>query len=237
MHCNRPRTTASPSHEDNAERPLPAQRRPFPTHTRFTMKLLTPVLLSAVLAGAVSSAMAQAPTPPKRNPFGSGALPEILKPYDLDGDGKLSVEERQAFIKAMKEAAANRPKPTNPFDTDGDGQLSEAEREAAQAALRAKIEAERTKRFKELDKDEDGSLSAEELAGAPHMNADRAAAMLSRLDKDSNGSVSLEEFLAALGGPVLPPPPLPPQPPRPPQPPIGGGGRPVLPPPPPPIGR
>lgn len=201
------------------------------------MKLLTPVLLSAVLAGAVSSALAQAPTPPKRNPFGSGALPEILKPYDLDGDGKLSVEERQAFLKAMKEAAANRPKPTNPFDTDGDGKLSEAERDAAQVALRAKIEAERTKRFKELDKDEDGSLSAEELAGAPHMNADRAAAMLARLDKDSNGSVSLEEFLAALGGPVLPPPPLPPQPPRPPQPPIGGGDRPVLPPPPPPIGR
>ncbi|MFN5962547.1 MAG: hypothetical protein ACK5CW_13775, partial [Verrucomicrobiota bacterium] len=104
------------------------------------MKLLTPVLLSAVLAGAVSSAMAQVPTPPKRNPFGSGALPEILKPYDLDGDGKLSVEERQAFIKAMKEAAANRPKPTNPFDTDGDGKLSEAERDAAQAALRAQIE-------------------------------------------------------------------------------------------------
>jgi hypothetical protein len=102
------------------------------------MKLLSPVLLSAVLAGAVSSAMAQAPTPPKRNPFGSGALPEILKPYDLDGDGKLSVEERQAFIKAMKEAAANRPKPTNPFDTDGDGKLSEAERDAAQAAPRSK---------------------------------------------------------------------------------------------------
>jgi Ca2+-binding EF-hand superfamily protein len=209
------------------------------------MKLLTPVLLSAVLAGAVSSAMAQVPTPPKRNPFGSGALPEILKPYDLDGDGKLSVEERQAFIKAMKEAAANRPKPTNPFDTDGDGKLSEAERDAAQAALRAKIEAERTKRFKELDKNEDGSLSAEELAGAPHMNADRAAAMLARLDKDSNGSVSLEEFLAALGGPVRPP--QPPKPPRPPQPPVGGGDGddddgdddkdgPALPPPP-PIGR
>jgi Ca2+-binding EF-hand superfamily protein len=196
------------------------------------MKLLTPVLISAVLAGAVSSALAQAPTPPKRNPFGSGALPEILKTYDVDGDGKLSVEERQAFIKAMRDAAANRPKPTNPFDKDGDGKLNEAEREAAQAALRARIEAERTKRFEELDKDDSGSLSPEELSGAPHMNADRAAAILARLDKDSNGSVSLEEFLAALGGPVLPP-----QPPRPPQPPVGGGGGdrngPALPPPPP----
>ena len=207
------------------------------------MKLLTPALLSAVLASAVTSAFAQAPTPPKRHAFGTGELPEILKPYDLDKDGKLSVEERQAFIKAMKDAGTNRPKPTNPFDTDGDGKLSDAERTAAQEALRAKIVEERTKRFKELDKDDSGSLSAVELAAAPHMNAERAAAILARLDKDSSGSVSLAEFLAALGGDAgrPPRPPTPsdgndPKPPHddddadahddgPPPPPPGGGRR------------
>lgn len=181
------------------------------------MKLLKPTLLSAVLAAAVSSALAQAPTPPQRQAFGTGELPEILKPYDLDNDGKLSVEERQAFIKAMKDAAANRPKPTNPFDTDGDGKLSDEERAAAQDALRARIVEERTKRFKELDKDDSGDLTAAEFATAPHMNAARAAAVLARLDKDSSGTVSLAEFLAALGGeiPHLPPlPPVPPVPPR-----------------------
>ena len=181
------------------------------------MKLLKPTLLSAVLAAAVSSALAQAPTPPQRQAFGTGELPEILKPYDLDKDGKLSVEERQAFFKAMKDAAANRPKPTNPFDTDGDGKLSDEERAAAQDALRARIVEERTKRFKELDKDDSGDLTAAEFATAPHMNAARAAAVLARLDKDSSGTVSLAEFLAALGGeiPHLPPlPPVPPVPPR-----------------------
>ena len=184
------------------------------------MKLLKPSLLSAVLAAAISSALAQAPTPPQRQAFGTGELPEILKPYDLDKDGKLSVEERQAFIKAMKDAAANRPKPTNPFDTDGDGKLSDAERAAAQEALRAKIVEERTKRFKELDKDDSGDLTAAEFATAPHMNAARAAAILARLDKDASGTASLAEFLAALGGgiPFLPPlPPVPPTPPVPPR--------------------
>ena len=114
----------------------------------------------------------------------------------------------------MKDAGTNRPKPTNPFDTDGDGKLSDAERTAAQEALRAKIVEERTKRFKELDKDDSGSLSAVELAAAPHMNAERAAAILARLDKDSSGSVSLAEFLAALGGDAG----------RPPRPPTPGDG-------------
>lgn len=200
------------------------------------MHPLTPALLSAVAVATLSSTLAQAP---RRQAFGTGELPAILKPYDLDNDGKLSVEERQAFIKTIKEAAANHPKPANPFDTDGDGKLDDDERAAAQEALRARIVEERTKRFNELDKDNSGSLSAPELSTAPLLSTDRAASILARLDKDASGTLSLSEFLAALGGDAG----RPPQPPAPgdqndPKPPHDGANadRGDAPPPPPPPG-
>jgi Ca2+-binding EF-hand superfamily protein len=172
------------------------------------MNPLTPALLSAVLAASLSPAFPQAP---RRQAFGTGELPAILKPYDLNNDGKLSVEERQAFLKTIRDASTNRPKPTNPFDTDGDGTLNDDERAAAQEALRARIVEERTRRFNELDKDNNGSLSASELSVAPLLSTDRAFTILARLDKDSSGSLSLTEFLAALGGDAG----RPPQPPAP----------------------
>lgn len=176
------------------------------------MKLNTTLLLSAVLLAAAPAG--QAADPP-RNPFGSGELPEILKPFDVDNDGKLSEEERQAYIKAVKEGQVARPgrppgeRPKNPFDTDGDGKLSEEEKAAAQEAIRAKIEAERTRRFDELDKDDDGFLTAEEFLGVPGIRPELAARILAHLDKDADGKISKDEFLAAL---------------RPPRPPGGGGG-------------
>ena len=57
-----------------------------------TLLICTTLLGSAALSGADD-----------RKPFGNGTLPEFLKPYDLDEDGKLSVEERQAYAKAMRE--------------------------------------------------------------------------------------------------------------------------------------
>lgn len=204
------------------------------------MNPLSPTLLSALLAATLSSASAQAP---RRQAFGTGELPAILKPYDLDNDGKLSVEERQAFLKTIKEASTNLPKPTNPFDSDGDGILNDEERAAAQETLRARIVEERTRRFNELDKDNSGSLSASELSSAPLLSTDRAATILTRLDRDSSGTLSLTEFLAALGGDAG----RPPQPPAPgdqndPKPPHDGanadrGDAPPPPPPPPGGGR
>lgn len=176
------------------------------------MKIQTTLLLSAVLMAATSSVRAADPV---RGPFGNGELPEILKPYDVDGDGKLSEEERQAYLKAVREGLVDRPgrpggdRPKNPFDTDGDGKLSDEEKAAAQEAIRAKIEAERTKRFDELDKDDDGFLTAEEFLGVPGLRPELAARILAHLDTDKDGKISKDEFLAAL---------------RPPRPPGGGGG-------------
>ncbi len=189
------------------------------------MKLHKTLLLSAALT--VTAGLSRAQDPP-RNPFGNGGLPEILKPFDVDGDGKLSEEERQAFIQAIKDGTVPKPvrpdrpeRPTNPWDTDGDGKLSDAEKAVAREAIRAKIEAQRSKRFDELDTNDDDSLSLEEFSAAPGIRPEAAARIFDRLDKDNSDAVSKAEFLTALTRPGGPRPP-------------SGGDGPRLPPPPPP---
>jgi Ca2+-binding EF-hand superfamily protein len=168
----------------------------------------TPLLIaSSLLLAAGILAQTTEPTPPR--PFGTGELPEFLKPYDLDGDGKLSTEERQAFEKAMREARPKRPGRLNPWDTDGDGVLSPEEIQAAREAVAAKIRETRTKRFNELDANDDGQLDAAELKAIPNITDEMVTRMIGHLDKDASGTISLEEFLAVLR-PV--PPPVPPFP-------------------------
>ena len=175
------------------------------------MKNTTSTLLAAAMLFGAASVTAYAQ--PDRKPFGTGELPEFLKPYDLDGDGKLSVEERQAYEKATREARPERPGRVNPWDTDGDGVLSDAEKDAARAAIAAKIETERTARFNELDVDDDGFLTATELEAIPHITPEKITAMIARLDTDADTKISLTEFLVALK-PVEPPfPPIPGPPP------------------------
>ena len=159
---------------------------------------------------------AKAQTGPNRGPFGTGELPEFLKVYDINGDGKLSIEERIAYEKAMRESRPPRPGVKNPWDTDGDGKLSDAEKQAAREAISARIKTERTKRFNELDTNTDGFLDNAELLLIPRITQTQVTAMIARLDKDADGKISLVEFTAALV-PVDPPfPPFPlPQPPPP----------------------
>ncbi len=186
------------------------------------MKLRTTLLLSAALLVAAPAANAG-----DRNPFGDGSLPDILKPFDVDGDGRLSEEERQAFVAAVRAGEVAHPparpdRPDrphgNPWDTDGDGVLSDAEKAAAQEAIRARILEQRGRRFDELDDDDDGFLSLEELQDIPGIGR-HAERLLAHLDKDGDGKVSKEEFL----GSIRPPRPDVPPPPRPDEPPVRPG--------------
>ncbi|MFZ9936701.1 MAG: EF-hand domain-containing protein [Luteolibacter sp.] len=167
----------------------------------------TPIHIGAsLLFAAFAHAQTTEPAPPR--PFGTGDLPEFLKPFDLDEDGKLSVEERQAYEKAMREARAILPGRLHPWDTDGDGKLSPEEIQAAREAIATKVSEAREKRFNQLDINEDGELSADELKGIPGIKDEMLARMISHLDKDGSGTISLEEFVAVLR-PVPPPFPLP----------------------------
>lgn len=77
--------------------------------------------LTAFVAGAADGEKKPTQTPP---PAGGAKLPEALKKYDKNGDGKLDEEERKAF---QKERQADLMKK---YDTNNDGKLDEKERQA-----------------------------------------------------------------------------------------------------------
>jgi len=129
--------------------------------------------------------------------FGDGTLPEFLQQYDVNEDGQIDEEERQAIREARQAAREAR---RAEIDTDGDGVISDEEREAARDEIRAKISEKRAEKFAEIAGD-DGELSLEELGAVPHLSeasADRIASLFARLDSDESGAVSLEEFTARL---------------------------------------
>merc|ERR1719161_2169494 len=126
---------------------------------------------------------------------------------DLDGDGKISPEEKMAKTKAldkdgdgkvspeeMGQAAADgklSPEEMKKLDTDGDGKLSEDELKKGAAATEATPEDE----MKVLDKDGDGKVSPQEMQEAA-ASGKLPPAELKKMDKDGDGKLSPEELNA-----------------------------------------
>lgn len=168
------------------------------------------LILTGFLVLAALPAHADTPAtgkPPTRQPFGTGELPEVMKPFDVNADGKLSAEERQAFETAMKDK--RKEDFLKKFDTNGDGVLSDAELKAARDGARQKIEDHRGDRFDELDKDKDGFLSEAEFAPPVKLPDALVKEIFTALDSDKDGKISKAEFLAGCRGPIHPPEPGP----------------------------
>jgi Ca2+-binding EF-hand superfamily protein len=136
--------------------------------------------------------------------FGEGTgLPAYLDHYDVNKDGAIDQEERQAMDKARDQI---RKQLRTDWDTDGDGKLCDEEREQARTRLRDMITECRVTRFWEAedDNDADEELSYDEFILLPGMAKKLAEkpevveAIFNRLDADDNDTVSLDEFLAAV---------------------------------------
>nr|MBR9810696.1 hypothetical protein [bacterium] len=120
--------------------------------------------------------------------FGDGTLPEFLMRYDVNDDGIIDEEERQAIKEERKAARQSR--------RNGGGKMSLEERLAARDSIRERILSKRAKKFAEIA-GADGVLSLEELSSLPAFkNAfkERVDSIFARLDSDKSGDVSLEEF-------------------------------------------
>ena len=137
--------------------------------------------------------------------FGHGKLPELLQQFDLNEDGRIDEEERQAAKEARRQARAERRAALiEEWDTDGDGELSREERNAAREAAREERRAALQERREEMFADvagEDECLDWDEFRDLkPFRRKPRwyVASIFRRVDTNDDDCISFEEFTARL---------------------------------------
>ena len=137
--------------------------------------------------------------------FGHGKLPEILQQFDLNEDGRIDEEERQAAKEARRQARAERRAALiEEWDTDGDGELSREERNAAREAAREERRAALQERREQMFADvagEDECLDWDEFRDLkPFRRKPRwyVAAIFRRVDTNDDDCISFEEFTSRL---------------------------------------
>lgn len=164
------------------------------------MKLNRALFFALLLAGSLPSAMAEGAggaggaTEVRR----TRGLPDAVKPYDVDGNGKLSREEYRSYVEGTKPG-----QPQNVWDVNQDGILSAEEIAAARAVVHQQIKERVLKRFSEADLDDDNFLTQEELSKILPRRYDAPAIekIFARIDVDADGKISAEEFLRILAVP------------------------------------
>jgi Ca2+-binding EF-hand superfamily protein len=162
---------------------MPANTFGRPPQIKIQLKMrIKSILIASGLLGSAILAQGLSKS------FGDGTLPEFLMRYDVNDDGIIDEEERQAIKEERKAARQSR--------RNSGGKMSLKERLAARDSIRERILSKRAKKFAEIA-GEDGVLSLEELSSLPAFkNAfkERVDSIFARLDSDKSGDVSLEEF-------------------------------------------
>jgi len=135
---------------------------------------------------------------------------EMFSKMDADGDGALSEEEFSAArpSNVTAEMAANL---YSSFDTDSSGSLTESEYTTAtndmppppppSASSGSSGSSDSSASFDALDTNQDGTISAEELAAArpEDVTEEMAANLFNSFDKDGSGGLTAAEYTAAMG--------------------------------------
>ena len=98
-------------------------------------------LITTIAALAIATPLSFAQTKPANGPRDQGKLPtpeQVLKKFDTNGDGFLSIDEFKARPLAQKHPAAAEAV-FKKIDTNGDGKVSLDEMKAFRAKLRAGV--------------------------------------------------------------------------------------------------
>jgi arsenate reductase-like glutaredoxin family protein len=108
-------------------------------------------------------------------------LEAAFKKADKDNDGTLDKEEAKAMPRISKHFDA--------IDTDKSGTVDLKEVEASMKGAAKSMHAKGEAKFKNADKDNDGTLDKEEAKAMPNV-----AKHFDAIDADKDGTVSLEEI-------------------------------------------
>lgn len=160
-------------------------------------------LLLLSLGAFVTSAATMSEELPKEQ---VAELHEAFNKCDTDGDGKISLQELDAVMKALgKKLSEEELKMLIArVDKDGDGYISFPEfLEVVTKKMKGGSEAEMRQVFQAFDSNSDGHISVDELKqamsklGSP-LAPQEVELMIREADLDKDGQVSYEEFMKVL---------------------------------------
>jgi len=142
------------------------------------------------------------------DPLTSEQIAALFKKMDTNGNGKVSLAEVNDYATSMRRAIAKMELDDiiAKKDTNKDGSLTFEEFLGDPTRVSEKMQNEQMVTFKEMDKNGDKVVSADELAAEYHHHTnEKVEKMLTEIamkDKDTNndGKLSLEEFYAHLTG-------------------------------------
>ncbi|VDD84037.1 unnamed protein product [Mesocestoides corti] len=133
------------------------------------------------------------------------ALLKKFNDMDTNGDGSLSIDEIKQCCKASGLSPSKVKEFISLFDEDGDSRVTLDEYEKALGlkevppASRAEWEAA----FKEMDKDNSGKLTVDELyeglrKAGNNISKDDVIKIVSSVDDDGDRSLTMKEFIALM---------------------------------------
>lgn len=146
---------------------------------------------------------------PARDHRASLTTSELFSWLDVDGDGYIDLVELQAALRAMGHEASTEDvrQLIAALDGSGTGKLDQPTfARFARGELPSfddDTEAELRATFRVMDRDGDGYLSADDVAGAEQVGLSEARAMVRAADTDGDGRLSFREFRRAVTDPGL----------------------------------